>query len=91
MTSKPGISERPTEAYLVEWLDALEIEKIERENPRSEDDAKMALFTEWLRTSLKASWRDVIDALKRVSELVVVEEIGQKLRMEPEQQRVPIH
>ena len=48
-----------------------------------------ALFSEWLRTSLKASWRDVIDALKRVSELVVVEEIGQKLRMEPEQQRVP--
>ena len=104
MTIKPGISERPTEAYLVEWLDALGdwkrfglflnvseayIEKIARKNLHSEDDAKMALFSEWLRTSLKASWRDVIDALKRVSELVVVEEIGQKLRMEPEQQRVP--
>ena len=103
MTSKPGISERPTEAFLVEWLDALgnwkrfgifldvsqaHIDKIARENPHSEDDAKMALFSEWLRTSIKASWRDVIEALKKMNELALADEIEQKLRMEPEQQSV---
>ena len=105
MTSKPGISERPTQAFLVEWLDALgnwkrfgifldvsqaHIDKIARENPHSEDDAKMALFSEWLRTSIKASWRDVIEALKKMNELALADEIEQKLRMEPEQQRAAI-
>ena len=105
MASKPGISERLTEAYLVEWLDALgdwkklglflnirqaHIERIARENHHSEDDAKMALFSEWLRTSLKASWRDVIEALKKMNELTLADEIEQKLRIEPEQQRAPI-
>ena len=105
MTSRPGISERPTEAFLVDWLDALgdwkklglflnvrtaHIERIARENPHSEDDAKMALFSEWLRTSIKASWRDVIEALKKMKELALADEIEQKLRMEPEQQKGPI-
>ena len=105
MTSKPGISERPTQAFLVEWLDALgnwkrfgifldvsqaHIDKIAKENPHSEDDAKMALFSEWLRTSIKASWRDVIEALKKMNELALADEIEQKLRMEPEQQKGPI-
>ena len=50
----------------------------------------MALFSEWLRTSLKASWRDVIEALKKMNELALADEIEQKLRIEPEQQRAPI-
>ena len=71
MTSKSGISEKPTEAFLYSWLvgcswnwkrfglflniNQAHIENIARENPCSEDDAKLALLLEWLRTSLKAS------------------------------------
>ena len=64
--------------------------KIARENRHSEDDAKMALFSEWLKTSFKASWRDVIEALKKMNERAQADEIEQKLRIKPEQQRAPI-
>ena len=88
----PQSSHRDTffSIYLVLNVSQAHIEKIARENPHSEDDAKMALFSEWLRTSLKASWRDVIDALKKMNERALADEIEQKLRIEPEQQRAPI-
>ena len=91
----PQLTDRPTEAELLEMLDSL-IEwkkfgiflpgitdsalKIIEKDYSSVDDQKMALFSKWLRVDPDATWYKVIEALKKSKENFLVDEIERKFK-----------
>ena len=89
----PRLTDRPTEAGLLEMLDSLvewkkfgfflpgitdpDLKKIEKDRS-SVDDQKMVLFSKWLRVDPHATWYKVIEALKKAKENFLVDKIERK-------------
>ena len=86
----PMIDDQPDISLLIQWLEPLvdwksfslclvgmkeyDILKIEQENVKIEDK-KLALYSKWLSVNPKATWRDVIDALTRLHQNKLAQDI----------------
>ena len=95
----PTIDDRPDMSLLIQWLDPLvdwkpfarclpgikhhDISKIVAEN-RKVDDQKLALYSKWLDIAPNATWKDVINTLKKRRENKLVQDIKKFL-----QKRIP--
>ena len=86
----PMIDDRPDIFLLLQWLEPLvdwkpfglclvgmeehDILKIEQEQAKIED-RKLALYSKWLSVNPKATWRDVIDALTKLNQNKLAQDI----------------
>ena len=91
----PMIDDRPDISLLIQWLEPLvdwkpfgcclggitylDISKIEAENKKI-DEKKLALYSKWLSVAPKATWADVINALRRRRENKLVQDIMRYLQ-----------
>ena len=87
----PTIHDRPVASLLTQWLQPLvnwksfgiclpgltqtHILKIEAEHRGKIDDEKIALYSDWLKVYLKATWKDVITALMKAEENALAQDI----------------
>ena len=86
----PMIDDQPDISLLIQWLEPLvdwksfslclvgmkehDILKIEQENIKIEDK-KLVLYSKWLSVNPKGTWRDVIDALTRLHQNKLAQDI----------------
>uniref|UniRef100_A0A1X7U753 Uncharacterized protein n=1 Tax=Amphimedon queenslandica TaxID=400682 RepID=A0A1X7U753_AMPQE len=91
----PMIDDRPDISLLIKWLEPLvdwktfglnlreitysDISKLEAENATI-DERKLALYSKWLYIAPKATWADVINALKKARENKLVGDIRRNLQ-----------
>ena len=91
----PMIDDRPDISLLTQWLEPLvdwkpfglglpgikffDISKIEVDNATT-DGKKLALYSKWLRIAPKATWADVINALRKERENKLVQNIRRNLQ-----------
>ena len=91
----PMIDDRPDFSLLTQWLEPLfewksfggylpeitysDILKIEAANVTI-DERKSALYSKWLKTAPKATWADVINALRKARENKLVQDIRRNLQ-----------
>ena len=91
----PMIDDRPDISLLTQWLEPLvdwkpfglglpgikysDISKIEAENATI-DGKKLALYSKWLHIAPKATWADVINALRKARENKLVQNIRRNLQ-----------
>uniref|UniRef100_A0A1X7UKD2 Death domain-containing protein n=1 Tax=Amphimedon queenslandica TaxID=400682 RepID=A0A1X7UKD2_AMPQE len=91
----PMIDDRPDISLLTQWLEPLvnwkpfghclpeitysDVSKIEAENTKI-DEQKSALYTKWLSVAPKATWSDVINALRKVRQNKIVQNIRRNLQ-----------
>lgn len=87
----PTIDDQPVASLLTEWLQPLvnwkpfglylpgltqtHILRIEAEHHGKIEDEKIALYSEWLKVYAKATWEDVITALRKAEENAIAQNI----------------